>query len=162
MVVGAVAHNLFSLHKYLNSSFPILSNFTQLSSVTMFHSHVSGSSFQTSPNMLCQCHGAKYGLETELWSFQASRSWKPCRMAGGREGCRFLGESTSATWPLFCHKKYQPGMMLPRIGNVRGTSNFRAARGSKGPSNITIYLTHGNEYGKGKWEDDGTEGFSNT
>lgn len=84
MAVGAVAHNLLSLHEYLNSSLTIFSNFTHLSAVTvtqMCH----GSSFQSSLNRICSGHGPRSGLGPELWSCQASRSWKPRGMAGKRK-----------------------------------------------------------------------------
>lgn len=108
----------------------------------------------------CRCHGARSGL-TELWSSQASRSCRPHGLAGeGKAASSWESVFSRSMWPLFCHKKCQPGMMLPKVRNARGTSNFRAERGSRGSPNITLYLAHGTEYRKSKWEDDWREGFS--
>lgn len=52
------------------------------------------------------------------------------------------------TWPVFCQEKYQPDIMLPRIRNLRGTSNFKAEGGSRGSPNIMAYLSLASEYRK--------------
>lgn len=148
MVVGAVAHNLLSLHECLNSPLTILSNFTQLFTGT--YSDKSGKLLPVQPQRDLQVSWSKVWFGEWAPELPGRQKLEAPWHGRGRDGCWLLGDSTSSsgTWLLFCQEKYQPGMMLPRIRNIRVTSNFRAERGSRGSANITIYLAHGNKYTK--------------
>lgn len=154
MVIGAVVCNLLSIHEYLNSSLTFFSNFTQLSAVTTCYSAVSEKLLPVEPQHDLQVSWSKVWFGDLALELPGQQKLEAIQTGRGREGCWLLGGTTSSScrWPLFCWKKYHPGTMLPRIRNIRWTSNFRAP-------NITICLAHGNGYRKGEREDDWRERF---
>lgn len=137
---------------YMNIQIPLLLSLATLPSFLQ-SLHVTQpcqrSSFQCGPNMIRRSV-MEQGL---IWRLTAETprpaetggcaDWqgKGRLLAPGREHIQQLYMAS------FLLKTYQPGMMLPRIRNIRRTSNFRAP-------NITMYLAHGNGYRKGEREDD--------
>lgn len=124
----------------------------------MGYSELSGKPLLVQPQHDLQVTGNKVWFGDGILELpgqqQLEALWDGRGMRAADSWERVHAAAMKKTWPVFCQEKYQPDIMLPRIRNVRGTSNSRAEGGSRGSPNIMAYLSLASEYRKGKWEDD--------
>lgn len=158
----AVGHKWLSVNVYLNSSLSAFSNYTQLSTVIVGYSELSGKPLLVQPQCDLQVSGNKVWFGEGILELPGQQKLEALWDGRGRRAAHsWEREHAAGTWPVFC-QECQPDMVLPRTEDLRGKSNFRAERGSKGSPNITMYLFPASECRKGKWEDDWTEGICST
>lgn len=127
----AIGHKLVFCTCVFKFSLSTFSNYTQLSTIIMVYWELSGKPHLVQPQCDLRVSGNKLWVGDGILELPGQQNWKPCGMAG--KGGLLTGKESRQQQYMAC--------LLPELStwrddsqnqDLRGTSNFRAERGSKG------------------------------